>query len=240
VLKAGRPVYVRGGGKTHALLVNLSVRRGYSASRDALLETLWPSGLEALSRQSLNSLIHGLHRLLGDAIGGAAPVLSAGGYCRLNVEAGVRVDVACFDSLVRNGDREARSGNVKAAAASYRHALCLYRGDLCIASDSHSVVERERVRTLYLTLLAHLADYHYADGDYAACLDATLELLAADPCREDGHRIAMRCHVRRGERSQALRQYQLCEAILRAEFDVAPEPATVALFNQVRLAPENI
>jgi DNA-binding SARP family transcriptional activator len=50
----------------------------------------------------------------------------------------------------------------------------------------------------------------------------------------------MRCHVRRGERSQALRQYRLCQQILRAEFDAAPEPATEALFEQVRLAPSAI
>ncbi|HET7380215.1 MAG TPA: bacterial transcriptional activator domain-containing protein, partial [Gaiellales bacterium] len=61
-----------------------------------------------------------------------------------------------------------------------------------------------------------------------------------DPCREDGHRTAMRCYVRRGERAQALRQYQMCEVILREEFNATPEPATRALFDKVRLAPEDI
>lgn len=240
MLKGGRPVCIRSGSKAQALLLNLSVRRDYCASRDTLLEALWPRSMEPLSRQSLNTLVHTLRKLLGDAIGGAAPVLNADGYYRLNTEAGVGVDVAWFDSLVKVGECQARSGNIAVAAGAYSRALGLYHGDLCVATDTHAVVERERLRTIYLTLLAHLADYYYSEGNYDACLKATLELLVADPCREDGHRIAMRCHVRRGERAQALRQYQLCEAMLHAEFRAKPEPATVALFEQVRLDPGSI
>jgi DNA-binding SARP family transcriptional activator len=167
-------------------------------------------------------------------------VLHTDGYYRLNTEAGIGIDVACFDSLVGEGERQARSGDVAAAAKAYSRALCLYRGDLCVAKDAHEILERERLRTLYLTLLARLADYHFAKGDYDACLKTTLDLLTQDPCREDGHRIAMRCHVRRGERAQALRQYELCKAILRAEFDTKPEPSTTDLFDQVRLDPGSI
>jgi hypothetical protein len=50
----------------------------------------------------------------------------------------------------------------------------------------------------------------------------------------------MRCYVRQGQRAAALHQYQVCRAILHREFDTAPEPATVALYNQVRHDPENI
>jgi len=240
VLKHGDPVPIRSGSKTQSLLTTLSTRRGYCAPRDALLEALWPRSAEPLSRQSLNTLVHSLHKKLGDALGGAPPVAHSDGYYRLNTEAGVSVDVACFESLVSAGERAARSGNAVAAEGVYSEARDLYRGDLCVGEDSYAVVERERVRTRYLTLLASLADTYYVEGQYGACLRVTLELLAADPCREDGHRIAMRCHVRRGERAQALRQYRLCRAILRAEFDAEPEPATVTLFDQVRLAPDSI
>ena len=102
------------------------------------------------------------------------------------------------------------------------------------------MVEGERLRALSLTLRARLADSEYKQGDYEACLDQSLELLAADPCREEAHRLAMLCYVRRGERAQALRQYRLCEQILSGEFDAAPEAATTALFDQLRLDPNGI
>ena len=61
-----------------------------------------------------------------------------------------------------------------------------------------------------------------------------------DPCREDAHRLVMRCHVRRGERAQALHQYRVCEGILRAAFETSPQPVTAVLFEQVRLAPGSV
>jgi len=240
VLKGGEPVSFRRGGKTQTLLVNLAVCRGQSSSCDALLNALWPGGMEARSKRSLHKLVQRVHKALGDAIDGAPPILRADGYYRLNVEAGVGVDVACFDILARAGEQQARSGNFAAAAAARAQAVRLYRGDLCAGLGAHAVTERQRVRTLYLTLLTRLAEYHYSGGDYGECLNAAQQLLASDPYREDAHRMVMRCHIRRGEWAQALRQYQLCEAMLRAEFDVEPESATMALFNQMRLDPGSV
>jgi DNA-binding SARP family transcriptional activator len=240
VLKAEQPLALRSGGKAQTLLCRLALRDGYSLPRDTLLDALWPESEPGLASQSLNSLVYSLHKLLGDAIGGAAPVLHADGYYRLNVEAGVGVDVACFDALTSAGDQHARAGDRSAAAADYDRAVRLYRGDLCVGTDVQIVVERERLRATYLTLLARLSDHHFERGDHAACLDHALRLLANDPCREDAHRLAMRCYVRRGERGQALRQYRVCEEILRTEFDATPEPATMALFDRVRLDPGGI
>jgi hypothetical protein len=50
----------------------------------------------------------------------------------------------------------------------------------------------------------------------------------------------MRCHVRLGERAQAFAQYRLCAAVLRAEYGAAPERATTALYEQVRLDPGTV
>ena len=240
VLKGGEPVSVRRGGKTQTLLENLSVCRGQCASRDALLNALWPGGMEAASKRSLHKLVHTVHKALGDAIDGAPPILRVDGYYRLNVEAGVGIDVACFDILARAGEQQARSGNFAAAAVARAQAVRLYRGDLRAGRGVRAVTERNRVRTLYLTLLMRLAEYHYSGGAFGECLNAALQLLKNDPCCEDAHRMVMRCHIRRGEWAQALRQYRLCEAILRAEFDIKPEPATTALLDQVRLDPGSI
>jgi hypothetical protein len=50
----------------------------------------------------------------------------------------------------------------------------------------------------------------------------------------------MRCHVRLGERAQALRQYRVCRQILEREFGALPEPSTQALFAQIRLDPGSV
>jgi DNA-binding SARP family transcriptional activator len=152
----------------------------------------------------------------------------------------VAIDVERFETLAARGDRHGRAGDADAAAAAYACAVGLYRGDLQAGSDLHTLLERERLRALYLNLLARLADYTFERGEYGACLERALRLLAHDPCREDAHRLVMRCHVRRGERAQALRQYRLCETVLKTEFDAAPEPGTRDLFDRIRLDPSGV
>jgi len=242
LLAAGRPVPIRGESKAAMLLAALALRNGHPIARETLLNLFWPASEVDLAGDALRSLVRDLHKRLHVALGGTTPALHTDGYYRLNIGAGIGVDVACFDALADAGARENREGNPAAAAEFYEHALGLYRGDLCVAldEDEQATVERERLRGRYLTLLAALADYHYSTGDYAASLTYAHRLLAHDTCREDAHRLAMRCYVRQGERAQALRQYQLCVRVLHNACDAAPEPATTVLFDQVRQHPSSI
>lgn len=240
LLKAGRAIALRAGGKIEMLLVKLALHPRQTVPRDTLLEMLWPASNLALASQSLNTLVYSLHKLLGDALNGAAPVLHQEGSYRLNTEAGVGVDTWHLERLAEAGDAAYRSGDRNRASILYQHAIELYKGDLCLAHDLHAIVERERLRTRYLSMLARLADSAFADSDYEGCLAHALHLLANEPAREDAHRLAMRCYVRRGERAQAMRQYQLCAEILRREFNASPEPATIALFERIRAEPAAI
>jgi DNA-binding SARP family transcriptional activator len=240
VEKSGVEVPLRAVGKSATLLSSLALRERYRASRESLLATLWPDGNEDRAIHSLNSLIHALRQSLGDALSGEPPVMySSGGY-QLNVDAGVGVDVANFDALVHAAERQVAVGDIPAAVARWQRAVALYRGDLTASDDLRVVVERERLRAAHLTLLGRLADHYFDRCDYHTALRYALRLLAYDACREDAHRQVMRCHVRLGERAQALRQYRLCQHVLEAEFGALPEQITVALFDRVRLDPHSV
>jgi DNA-binding SARP family transcriptional activator len=240
VLMAGRPVALRGGGKAEALLCALALRWWQPVPRDVLLSRLWPDSDGPLAGQSLSTLVYRLRRLLGGAIGGRSPVVHTSAGYRLNTGAGIAVDVARFDDLADAGDRLAGQRDGDGAATCWARAVALYTGDLSVSTDVHAVVERERLRARYLALLMRLADHEYRRGDYLACLERALQVLASDPCREGAHRLAIRCYMQQGERAQALRQYLLCRDVLRQEFDTSPEPATTALFDQVRNDPLSV
>jgi DNA-binding SARP family transcriptional activator len=240
VLKTGDTVPVRSGGKAETLLALLGVNHPLGVLRDVVLDARWPEHDPGLAGQSLNTLVYSLHRLLGDAVDGAPLIVFAEGCYRLNATAGVTVDVAAFDALVREGECAERAGRHARALAIFDRAVALYRGDLCSGSDLRAIVERERLRARYLTLLAKLADDAFRRADYQTCHDRALRLLSFDPFREDAHRMVMRYHVRCGERSQALRQYRLCESLLRSEFDADPEPATRALYDRIRTDPASV
>ncbi len=239
LLKNGQCVPIRSGGRTEGLLCALGLRYGDRVPREVVLSEVWPEADPVLAGQSLNTLTHSLHRLVGDVLHGLPPVLHVQGSYQLNLEAGVSVDTASFEALAKAGDRAART-DASSAIGFYECAISLYRGDLHTAETHQALIERERLRALYLTVLARLATHHYRRGNLDASMQMALRLLNHDPCREDAHRIIMRCHVLRGERTQALRQYQLCARLLRSELDVAPEPTTMQLVEQIRLDPGSV
>ncbi len=240
VLRTGQLVPIRPGGKHEVFLSALALHPVSRVARETILEALWPGAALPLAVQSLNTLVYGLSKMLSHAIGGAPPILHPNGSYQLNLAAGIGVDTLDFDRTARIGDNHVRAGQEAAAIAAYRQAVDLYAGDLYPVSDVHAVVERERLRAVYHTILACLAEHSFKERAYAVALDHSLRLLASEPTREDAYRMAMRCYVRRGERAQALRQYRVCERILLAEFDATPEPATIALFERVRHDPGSV
>ena len=240
LLVAGELIPIHPGSKSEALLSLLALRSGRRMPREQLIQSLWPESDPALARNSLHNLVHQLNKLLGPALRGAASVLHEDGYYRLNLAAGIDIDVISFDRLVEAGDQQLYAGDAAIAMRSYDRAAQLYRDDLQLVTDDQTVMERERLRARCLTLLAQLAEYHYQEGAYSAALMYLWRLLERDAYREDAHRLVMRCHVRRGERAAALHHYQVCVDMLRTRFDAAPEAATVALFDQIRLDPDQI
>lgn len=237
VVKSGHDISIARGSKIESFLTYLAMRRGESITRELLLNALWPDYDAGHAGQSLNSLVYSVQKLFEEKHTGVTPVVQANGYYRLNENAGVSVDVALFSAQADLGDRLVREGASAGAAQGYERAAAYYQGDLCASSDVNALLEREYLRARYLGVLAWLADYHYGLHNYQAALQYARLLLASDACREDAHRLTMRCYVRSGQRAQALRQYQLCKTILLDEFDAQPEPATATLYEQVRLDP---
>jgi DNA-binding SARP family transcriptional activator len=233
VVHQGRPLKLLNSGKTMTLLAELALRLEDGMAREELLETLWPEQDPSNATVSLNSLIYSLQRRMRNA-GQETPVLYVNGHYALNTASGVSTDVACFDDDIRRAGRLAAAGKEVAATRLFEHAVGLYRGDLRVGTNVYSIIERERLRASYLSTLAWLADRAYQVGDDETALTHALRLLRGDPCREDAHRVVMRIRVHRGERSEALRQYRICEEILRREFDATPEAVTTMLYDQIR------
>jgi TolB-like protein/Tfp pilus assembly protein PilF len=78
-----------------------------------------------------------------------------------------------------------------------------------------------------------------AEADEAeSAMDAAQQLLGLDPLREDAHRLLMRLYDNAGRRSAALRQFQICEDVLRRELDVEPAPETLQLISEIRTRQE--
>ncbi len=240
LLQHGQPLNLCVAGKAKVLLSSLALHLESGVPRETLLDALWPEQEATQSAVSLNSLVYNIQRRVRHQSRDATPVIYANGSYFLNRDAGYTTDIVRFDTLLSAGNRLAAVGQDTDALVSYEQAVDLYRGDLCTGTDVYSVIERERLRANYLSVLGWLAEQAYRSGEYDGALQQARRLLRCDPCREDAHRIVMRAYVRRGERAQALRQYRVCEQLLRHEFDTTPEASTTALFETIRRDPANI
>ncbi|MCB0163527.1 MAG: bacterial transcriptional activator domain-containing protein [Anaerolineae bacterium] len=233
-------VPINSGSKSELLLTYLALTRQYRLERTQILEQLWPGYDVTLAGQSLNSLIYQLNKLTKKFSKRDSLVNHDNGYYYLNTSEEIGIDIDYFDAWRAEGARLLHQGDHEKGITFYEDALTLYKGDLGGDSSIQTIIERERLRAAFLDLLASLSDYAYSEEDYTKALAYIHRLLKHDPCREDAHRQAMRCYVRLGIRTQALRQYQLCDQILAAEFDIKPELATQELFDQIRLDPTNV
>ena len=71
-------------------------------------------------------------------------------------------------------------------------------------------------------------------AESVAGLRITQRLLTLEPWQETFHLLQMRLLAQAGNRVAALRQFEICQQILADELALAPSPATVALYEQIR------
>ncbi len=68
----------------------------------------------------------------------------------------------------------------------------------------------------------------------AKAIPYTRRLVTLDPLNESFHRQLMQVYVQAGQHTAALKQYKICQQILRKEIGIDPQPETYALYQQIR------
>ncbi len=216
--------------KAHALLAYLGMHPRHPQARDRLAALLWPDANDKQARQSLRQTLFALRTALAPIkqrvvrIEGDTVALEAGA---------VEVDATSFERLVATGTPPA-----------LEQAAALYRGDLLEGFtvgagpfEDWLLAERERIRELAQEALGQLLAKQVAAGPAEPAIRTALRLLALDPIQEAVHRALMRLYARQGRRTAALRQYQVCVAVLAKELGVEPEAETRKLYQEILQQP---
>src|SRR5579884_1517762 len=200
------------------------------ASVDKLMAALWPdeepeAALHKL-RVAVSALRVSLNRDLVDRPGGGY-ILCKGQVYSLNPEVALHSDVDEFLALYHAG----QAADGYEAMALYERACKLYTGPF-LPEDLYaewSFIAREELTKAYLTMCYALAESALAKGNYHVAIQWATAILKVDRCEEQAHRQLMRAYAALKRRSEALRQYRLCQQILRDELGVPPMPETQRL-----------
>jgi DNA-binding SARP family transcriptional activator len=231
---AGQPAEQWRGHRGRLLLAYLLVNRGRPQGRDELGTAFWPDAAPSVVRNRLHVALYGLRRDLRRLTEHPIVVYGPRGF---GLDAGVSLwlDIEEFESALATA-RDHQPGAPGQALGWYETALGLYRGELLADApfEEWAHVYRERLRLQYLETLDQVAQGRFEAGRYADCLDACQQLLPGELCREELHRLAMRCYTRLNQPHLAIRQYHQCERQLRDDLGLVPAEPTRQLYERIR------
>lgn len=212
--------------KAQALLALLAMPPGQAHRRDKLASMLWGDRPEESARQNLRQCLTAIRRACEG--GESLPIVAEGDLLRLD-PTNVAIDVCEFEQALSSGD-----------PAELDRAFALYRGELLEGLNLQGELfeewlfgERRRLRALATQRLGRLLEQQERSGAREQAMQTAMRLLNIDPLQEPVHRVLMRLYHEAGNTAQALRQYGICEKVLRREINVEPEAATRNLRREI-------
>jgi DNA-binding SARP family transcriptional activator len=212
------------------LLKLLAVQPGHALHREQILEILWSGVKPESALNSFGKALHAARRTLEPELlrrQDSAYLHLTDNMLVLDTEH-VTVDADEFERFAKDAMRRRE---IKA----YEAAIAAYGGEL-LPEDryEHWCSERRTaLMELRVRLMLGMAEALELDGAYSDAADRLRDVLRHDPTREAVHRQLMRLYARMGAPDQAIRQFHLCQDVLRGELDLAPQPETVSLHGKI-------
>ena len=212
------------------LIKLLAVQPGHALHREQVIDVLWP---KVNAESALNSLAKALHvarRALQPGLPrrqDSAYLRLADGMLVLDTEHAI-VDTDEFEQLAEDALR-------RREIAAYESAFAAYGGELLPEDryESWCSERRTALAELHIRLLLGMAETLERRGSYSEAADRLRDVIQHDPTRESVHRQLMRLYAWMGAPDRAVHQFHSCEAALRQELDLAPQPDTILLCDEI-------
>jgi DNA-binding SARP family transcriptional activator len=191
----------------------LALAPAHRMHRTEAMEALWPESDPESSGTNLRKALHFARLATGDE----RSIVNERGVLVLWPDARVETDVERFEAAAQR----VIDGSDEATSAT---AADLYEGDLLPDDryESWAAEPRGRLHRRYLDVLRGGALWD--------------RLAEEDPTDEQAARALMRAHLDAGERREAIRRFERLREALRDHLGVGPDPATVALYEDVLAA----
>lgn len=222
--------------KVQELFCYLLLHRDHALSRETLASLLWPETTTTLSKKNLRQALWQLQSALGSQNESLSDrvLLVESEWIKLNPEAVFWLDVAALENAFLLVQKIPGQKLDNQKAQILHDAVQLYQGPLLEGwYQDWCIYERERLQSMYLTMLDKLMGYCEVRCDYETGLLYGMRIMCYDRARERTHRRLMRLHYLNGDRAAALRQYEQCSSALEEELGVKPSKGTVALYEQI-------
>jgi DNA-binding SARP family transcriptional activator len=148
-----------------------------------------------------------------------------------DLEGSVWVDALEIVRAVRRAGARERAGEMGGAFDEYQRALMLARKGTFAADIYAEWIDaaRDRIREDIRQASLSVARIALRTGLYQAGIEAISVQLTRDQYDEEAHRALIRLYKESGNRLAALKQIDKCRKLIKREFGVEPEAATMKL-----------
>ena len=211
--------------KAKALLAYLALHPNKALQRETLAELLWADCNSSQAKQSLRQTLSALRKVFDKD----ESIIDADQQTVFLHKDSLEIDVLNFDDLCNQKDE-----------ASLQKALELYQGELLEGLYTRSQgfddwleMERSHRREKVLQIMDVLLEKAQSENQLEQVIRLGIKMTALDPLRESAHRVLMDAYNKQGRRHAALKQYRLCQKLLRDDLSIAPEEATQALYQTI-------
>ncbi|HRW08891.1 MAG TPA: BTAD domain-containing putative transcriptional regulator [Caldilineaceae bacterium] len=218
-----------------ALFAFLLLHPRRAIPREQIMDIFWGEHAEAQARSCLNSALWRLRNTLDHANCPAQEYLlsTEDGRVGFNWRSTYWLDVERFEqlsALLNIAPTALTPADAQQLETACRH----YAGELLEGYyDDWALRERERLRRLYVSGLAHLMHYHMHQADLESALTFGRKILDLDPLREEIHRTLMRLYLKLGQRAKAIAQYEECRTLIADELGAEPMEETQLLYAEM-------
>jgi DNA-binding SARP family transcriptional activator len=235
VRRNDEPVVGFGYDKVKAIFAYLVVEPTFPFNRDVLAGLFWPDQTEQKARHSLRQAISQLRSVL-EWDQSNPLILTDRTTLQRNPQAGLVCDVHTFTACLKAAEEDERAG-----IGTLENAVEIYQGELLRGlslAQTESFEEwlsnrREHFHRQAVTALEKIVGYHEGQGNFERSRIAAEKWVRLEPWREEAHRNLMLSLSRTGQRSAALKQYQLCCQSLLDEFGLLPAAETESLHRRI-------
>jgi DNA-binding SARP family transcriptional activator len=212
------------------LFTYLVINRNRPASREELVEALWPDDLPPDADGALSTVLSRLRRAIG------ATALVGRGELRLVLPADAWVDLEAADEAIHRAESAIAQRRWAAAWGPSLVALFVARRGLLQGEEARWIQpHRRRLEDIHCSALEcyTAAALGLGGAELHVGERTARELIARAPYRESGHRLLMEVLAARGNIAEALRAYEALRVLLRDELGATPSPPIQTL--QLRL-----
>lgn len=221
--------------KASSLFSQLVLNPGKYFSRDTLAEMFWGDLPVDKGKKCLRTDLWRIRKIVdSENVDNQSYFIVKKGHIGFDNQSNYWLDVEEFEEKLAALSHQP----IDALDEEDFQALCscvdLYRGDLLESLyDDWCCLQRETLRSQYLTALEILMRYYKYHAEWDLAIICGQQLLSQDQLLEHIHLELIRCHYFKGNRPAAIKQYIVCRRLLRDELGVSPMDETEQVYRTI-------